>query len=78
MLGKIICWASSGDSQLDYFQRYLTTSSYVFYKVANSYDLTHMILYNLQKFVRVRSYKFVQISHLIKYVRIAMKSGYFW
>ncbi len=30
-------------------QRYLTTNSYVFYEVANSYDLTHSILYDLSK-----------------------------
>ncbi len=26
--------------------RYLTTNSYVFYKVANSYNITHVILYD--------------------------------
>ncbi len=33
----------------DLYQRYLTTNSYVFYELANSYDLTCMILYDLSK-----------------------------
>ncbi len=89
--------------------------SYVFYEVANSYDLTWMILYDLSKpqwWVGLgaglgvgHSYKFirignllntydlakiiwictsevVRISHLIKYVRIAVRLGWlfslFW
>ncbi len=89
-------------------QRYLTTSSYKFYKVVNSYDLTRTILYDLSEpqwrvglgarsfvqihtncatrkirmiwqkktyeFIQVRSYEFVWISHLVKYVRIAVIS----
>ncbi len=89
------------------------TNSYVFYEVANSYDLTRTILYDLSKpqwwvglgaglgvghsykfirivqlvkckciwqkpyeFVQVRLYKFIWISHLVKYVRIAVRSGW--
>ncbi len=57
------------------FQHYLTTSSYVFYEVANSYDLTRTILYDLSKPQwRVglglgHSYKFIRIVQLVKYVQ---------
>ncbi len=49
-------------------QCYLTTNSYVFYKVANSYDLTGTILYNLSRPQwRVgHSYEFIQIGELVK------------
>ncbi len=60
-------------------QRYLTTNSYVFYEVANSYGLTRTILYDLSKPQwRVGlgaglgvglSYKFIRIVQLVKYVR---------
>ncbi len=62
-------------------QRYLTTNSYVFYEVANSYDLTHMILYGLSRPQwRVglgaglgvgHLYKFIRIVQLVKYVRFS-------
>ncbi len=58
-------------------QRYLTTNSYVFYKVANSYDFTHTILYDLSRprwqvgLGVGHSYKFIQIVQLVKYVRFA-------
>ncbi len=58
-------------------QHYLTTKSYVFYEVANSYDLT-MILYDLSRpqwWVGLgaglgvgHSYKFIWIVQLVKYV----------
>ncbi len=31
------------------YQRYLTSNLYIFYEVANSYDLTRTILYDLSK-----------------------------
>ncbi len=63
------------------YQRYLTTNSYVFYEVYNSYDLTHTILYDLSRpqwrvGLRARlgvghSYKFVRIVQLVKYVQFS-------
>ncbi len=60
-------------------QRYLTINSYIFYEVANSYDLTCTILYDLSKpqwreglgagLDVGNSYKFLWIVQLIKYVR---------
>ncbi len=35
-----------------------------------------MILQKSYEFVRLRSYEYVWISHLVKYVWIAVKSGY--
>ncbi len=65
-------------------QRYLTTNSYVFYKVANSYDFTHTILYDLSRpqwqvglgagLGVGHSYKFIQIVQLVKYVRFCKNS----
>ncbi len=62
-------------------QCYLTTNSYVFYKVANLYDLTCTILYDLSRLQWQvglgaglgvgRSYKFIGIVQLVKYVRFS-------
>ncbi len=56
------------------------TKLYVFYEFLNSYEwptpnparkpIHHWGLDKSYKIVRVRSYKFVQISHLVKYVQI--------
>ncbi len=65
-------------------QHYLTTKSYVFYEVANSYDLTHMILYDWSRpqwWVGLgaglgvgHSYKFIWIVQLVKYVWFSKKA----
>ncbi len=53
------------------FQRYLTTNSYVFYEVANSYDLTRTILYDLSKPQwRVGLGAGLDVGHLYKFIRI--------
>ncbi len=60
-------------------QCYLTTNSDVFYKVANSYDLTRSILYDMSKpqwqvvlgagLDVGQSYKFIWIVQVVKYIR---------
>ncbi len=55
------------------FQRYLTTNSYVFYEVAmaNSYDLTRTILYDLSKPQwRVGLGAGLDVGNLYKFIRI--------
>ncbi len=86
-------------SMLMFFQRYLTTNSYLFYEVANFVRFCTICLnpvtgrfrggVRCRSFVQIhtncathkihtiwqKSYEFVRISHLVKYVRIAVRSG---
>ncbi len=53
------------------YQRYLKTNSYVFYEVANSYDLTRTILYDLSKPQwRVGLGAGLGVGHSYKFIRI--------